>query len=84
MIPYDKFMPPVDLGDGRVATVVMHHHASPAERWQMWRTLRQTAQTMDLPFRKRLLLNWRFFITVMNPDCEACWYEVSDEPASEA
>lgn len=80
-MPYENAK--ITLSDGRVAVVVEKHHASPVERWKMWRFLTSLLREGDLDgetpsFRKRFLLRLMFLTTVLNPNCVACRYEVRE------
>ena len=71
----------IRLEDGRVARVVYKHHASPRERWQMWQTLRAVAKEAKLDGavttrRERRKMTRMFLATVLDPNCQACWYEI--------
>ena len=86
-LPFDDASAVFRLSDGRVARVAYSHHASPAERWRMWRTLRLTKREwLDEDGNKRKMsrrdsfrMNRMFLMTVLNPNCKACWYEVTNE-----
>lgn len=85
-IPMDNRSPvKIELGDGRIAHVVEQHHASPRERWQMWKSMHAAEREFaaergkKYPLRKRLVMNFMFLSTVLNPNCKACWYDISEE-----
>lgn len=82
-LPFDDGSVVIRLEDGRVARVVRSHHASPRERWQMYRNLRATKaeyinEGNKMSAYKRWRLNMMFLSTVLNPNCQACWYGISD------
>lgn len=84
-IPMDRSPVKIELDDGRIARVVEQHHASPRERWQMLQTMMAAereyrAEGHKMSWRKRLAMNFMFLGTVLNPNCKACWYEVTDAP----
>lgn len=83
-LPFDNEDAVVRLGNGRVAHVIKSHHASPRERWQMYKILRASkteylGEGKKMTRRKRWKLNRMFLSTVLAHDCRACWYEVTDE-----
>lgn len=74
----------IRLDDGRVARVVHQHHASPIERWQMWKTMRAVAKEAivdgAIPTRRRRLRLYLMFLgTILDPNCQACYYEFAKE-----
>jgi hypothetical protein len=80
-IPFSGENITVRLDDGRIAYVVKSHHASPRERWQMWKMLRATTGESHgaISRKQRRRLNRMFLMTVLKPDCKACWYGIADE-----
>lgn len=50
----------------------------------MWKTMREAERDFAREtgkryrLRKRLLMNFMFVTTVLNPNCKACWYEIED------
>lgn len=67
------------LSDGRIMRVVTRHHASPAERWQMWKSMRATVKTFShIGIRRRLNFEFLMMMNLLNPNCTACTYEIVD------
>lgn len=87
-IPVSNAIKKIELDDGRIARVVEEHHASPKERYQMWKSMREAEREYrkERPASKgkygpwkHFRMNCMFLATVLDPNCKACWYEVSEQ-----